>query len=80
MKVKIRLFASLADRAGGSELELELAQGITAGDLWEAVCRECPALRGAPRPLVALDLEYVPADRPIGGSEEIALLPPVSGG
>jgi molybdopterin converting factor subunit 1 len=80
MKIRIRLFASLADRAGGSELSVELPEGITAGELWEAVCREYPALRGGPRPLIAVDLEYVSADRKLDGSEEIALLPPVSGG
>jgi molybdopterin converting factor subunit 1 len=80
MRVRIRLFASLADRAGGRELSVELPEGITAGELWEALCRECPTLRGAPRPLVAVNLEYAPSDRALDGSEEIALLPPVSGG
>jgi molybdopterin synthase catalytic subunit len=80
MKVRLRLFASLADRAGGNELDLDLPEGTTAGELWEAACRQCPALQGAPRPLVAVDLEYAPEERVLTGESQIALLPPVSGG
>jgi molybdopterin converting factor subunit 1 len=80
VRLRLRLFASLTDRAGASELLLDLPEGTTVGELWEEACRQCPSLRGAPRPLVAVDLEYAPEEQVLSEGQEIALLPPVSGG
>jgi molybdopterin synthase catalytic subunit len=78
--LRIRLFASLADRAGTAELSLELPEGLTAGELWEQVAAAVPGLASAGRPLVAVNLEYAAPDRVLREDDAIALLPPVSGG
>lgn len=77
--VKVRLFAALRDLAGSSEVE---AEGATVGELVEALAArfgerfEAVARSGS----VIVDGERVDSDMGITGGEEVALLPPVSGG
>ena len=76
MRVAIRLFAGLRERAGIGSLELELPDGATVADVW-------PRLELGEEPsglLYAVNRDY--ADRAAGLSEgdEVALIPPVSGG
>jgi molybdopterin converting factor subunit 1 len=78
MRVTVRLFAGLRERAGAAEHELELAAGATAADVW-------PALAGrlGKRPegvLVAVNKRYVSDDASLSDGDEVALIPPVSGG
>jgi molybdopterin synthase catalytic subunit/molybdopterin converting factor small subunit len=76
MRVKVRLFAGLRERAGATERELELPNGSRVADVWDALGlgKEPPGL------LYAVDRAYVERDRPLAGGEEVALIPPVSGG
>jgi MoaE-MoaD fusion protein len=76
VRVAVRLFAGLRERAGVGALELDLPDGATVGDVW-------PRLDLGDEPsglLYALNRDY--ADRAVGLSEgdEVALIPPVSGG
>ena len=80
MKLTVQLFASLADRVGSRTLELDLPEGTTAGQLWPAATAAHPALAGGPRPLVAVNLEYAPPESVVREGDDVAFLPPVSGG
>ena len=76
MRVRVKLFAALRERAGGGERELELGDGATLGDVWSR-------LDLGPEPdglLYAVNREYADRDQPLGDGDEIALIPPVSGG
>jgi molybdopterin synthase catalytic subunit len=73
----VRLFAALRERTGAAQQELELPAGARAGDVWRAL----PEL-GAEPPgvLYAVNQEYVAADTELADGDELALIPPVSGG
>ena len=74
MRVTVKLFAGLRERAGWSERELDDV-GVV-GDVWGALGLgdEPPGL------LYAVNLEYAQKDRPLADGDEVALIPPVSGG
>jgi molybdopterin synthase catalytic subunit len=76
MLIRVRLFAQLRERAGRSELELELPDGARVSDALAAVGDLADGL-----PLVmAVNREYARADQALAASDELALVPPVSGG
>ena len=81
MDVTVRLFASLREHAGAGTLALRLGDGATVADAIAAL-RE-GALAGLPEnaPFVAaVAREYVERDHPLTEGDELALVPPVSGG
>ena len=72
--VKVRLFAGLRERAGWSERELDDVTRVE--DVW-------PALSLGPEPaglLYAVNKEYAKRDRELAEGDEVAVIPPVSGG
>ena len=76
MKVTVRLFAGLRERAGAGARELELAEGARAGDVWRAL-----DLGDEPDGLVyAVNRSYVERETALSEGDEVALIPPVSGG
>jgi molybdopterin converting factor subunit 1 len=80
-KAKVRLFARLSDLAGTRETEVELGEGLTAAGVYQALCTRFPALAGLENSLMyALNAEYVEPDHPVRDGDELALIPPVSGG
>jgi molybdopterin converting factor subunit 1 len=76
MHVRIRLFAMLRERAGTSELSLELPDGARVRDALAAV----EELAGGLPLVMAVNREYADADAPLAPGDELALIPPVSGG
>jgi len=80
-RVHIRLFATLRERAHTAQLERELPDGATVAEIWGALKREFPALAGHRDSVgFAVNQEYVDGDfRPRPG-DEVAFIPPVSGG
>jgi molybdopterin synthase catalytic subunit len=74
--VRVRLFAGLRERAGADELELELPEGAVVGDALE---RMRSLTEGVPV-VMAVNQEYANRDAPLHGGDEVALIPPVSGG
>jgi molybdopterin converting factor subunit 1 len=74
--VVVKLFAALRERAGTGERRLELADGATARDVWDALGLgdEPPGL------LYAVNKEYAQPDRALADGDEVAVIPPVSGG
>jgi MoaE-MoaD fusion protein len=78
--VSIRLFAGLRERAGSDRLEVELPDDARVADVLAAMA-STPV--GALRPrecVVAVNREYADADEPVRAGDEVALVPPVSGG
>jgi molybdopterin converting factor subunit 1 len=81
MRVTVRLFARLRDVAGTGELARELPGGATIGDLWRQLAREFPEFANYERSISsAVNADYARMDQVIGDGDEIAFLPPVSGG
>lgn len=78
MQVRIRLFAMLRERAGTSELELELPDGARVRDALAAP--PVAALADGLSLVLAVNREYADADAPLSPGDELALVPPVSGG
>lgn len=80
-KVRVKFFATLRDRAGRSELEVELAEGASVADLKTLLLERFPGLAGAlDSTLVAVNREYAWDGDHLPEGAEVALFPPVSGG
>ena len=76
VKVRVKLFAALREQAGTRERELELADGAGVGDVWGAL-----GLGAEPRGLVyAVNRSYVERETRLQDGDEVAVIPPVSGG
>jgi MoaE-MoaD fusion protein len=82
MRVSVRLFAILRERAGSDSVELDLPDGATVADALVSLA-ERPALGEALEGLpvrMAVNRDYADEDTPLGPGDELALVPPVSGG
>lgn len=76
VKVRVRLFAGLRERAGTGSLELELGDGSTVGDVWSFL-----DLGDEPAGLLyARNRAYVERTDVLASGDEVAVIPPVSGG
>jgi MoaE-MoaD fusion protein len=81
LRIKVRLFAMQRETAGMRELRLELPLGSTVEDAWAAVVEVVPALAPGRSSLrFAVNGDYSAPDRPLADGDEIAWIPPVSGG
>jgi molybdopterin synthase catalytic subunit len=74
--VRVRLFAGLRERAGRSEIELELPEGALVNDALVAVA---DLVEGVPV-VMAVNREYADEGDRLSPGDELALIPPVSGG
>jgi molybdopterin synthase catalytic subunit len=80
VRISVRLFAGLRERAGAERVEIELPEGASVGDLLVAM-GSTPVGELPPRScIVALNREYAREDEIVGAGDEVALVPPVSGG
>ena len=73
----VRLFASLRERAGASELTLELPDGSRVADALAELREVAPEGMSL---VMAVNREYAPEDQVLDAGDELALIPPVSGG
>jgi len=81
MFVTIRLFARLRELTGQSELARELPAGATARSVWDSLVREFPAVADYERTVsCAVNEEYARMTTTLNDGDEVAFLPPVSGG
>jgi len=81
MKIRIKLFASVREIIGQKELILEVPDGMTASALPQQLAAQYPRLRTLVSFLkVAVNQEYADGERVLAEGDEVALLPPVSGG
>ncbi len=81
MRLEVRLYAILRERAGADRVEVDLDDGATAADAMAAV-RRLPGLDVLERlPVrIAVNREYADPQQPLAAGDELALIPPVSGG
>jgi molybdopterin synthase catalytic subunit len=81
MKLNLRLFATLKERAGTSKLEIELPDSANVETLLSVLAAQAPALAPSLKTvLVAVNNDYAFLDQVLSPNDEIALFPPVSGG
>jgi molybdopterin converting factor subunit 1 len=76
VRIRVRLFAALRERAGMGENEMELPEGARAREVWEL-------LELGPEPAglaYAVNRQYVDRDHALSDGDELAIIPPVSGG
>ena len=81
MQVRLRFFASAREAMGRTELPFDVADGATVGDLLGRLRAEYPSFARLPREMmVSVNLEYRQPDHALGPGDEVAFIPPVSGG
>jgi len=81
MRVTVKLFARLRDLAGTSDREADVPAGATIADVWNETVRHHAALAPyAGSMSCARNLEYARFSTTVEDGDEIAFLPPVSGG
>jgi len=76
VRVSVRLFAGLRERAGADAVELELPDGARVADALDRLGE----LTGGTRVVMAVNREYADPGLPLHADDELALIPPVSGG
>jgi len=81
VRVTVRLFARLRDIAGAAEVRRELPPGATIRTVWAQLAGEFPGMAKYERSMSsALNADYARMDAEVHDGDEIAFLPPVSGG
>lgn len=81
MRVTVRLFARLKDLVGASELTRQVDTAASVATVWGDLVREFPALGPYTSSISgAVNAEYARMDAPVAEGDEVAFLPPVSGG
>ena len=81
MKVHLKLFAGVREIAGQDDVELDVDEGTTAGGLWERLLTDHPKLSGYTEIIqVAVNQDLVDRGIKLKADDEVAFLPPVSGG
>lgn len=77
MPIQVRFFASLRERLGRAEAEIDADSVVTVADVWTQVAG------GVAPPgnlLAAVNHEHVESDHPVSDGDEVAFFPPVTGG
>jgi len=81
MEIDVRYFAMIREIVGSAAERRRIAVGATTGDLFNGLIAEYPRLeRIQPVTMVMVNQEYVSRDHPLRDGDEVALIPPVSGG
>ena len=81
MRIRVKLFAIVKERAGVGELSLELPEGADVAPASAALKEKFPAVAAfLGRAAFAVNREYVDATTPLRDGDELAVIPPVSGG
>ena len=81
VRIRVRLFAMQRETAGMRELRVEVPLGATVDDAWSAVVEVVPALAPGRASLrFAVNGSYADPDTALNDGDEVACIPPVSGG
>ena len=81
MKVRAQFYAQLRDLVGNSEMDVDLAEGATVGDLLGQIYVQRPKLRPHDKSiLIGAGVEFVDRNYKLKPGEEISIMPPVQGG
>jgi molybdopterin converting factor subunit 1 len=77
----VRLFARLRELVGAGELQRDAPDGATVAAVWDVLAREYPTITPYAASIsCAVNAEYARMTTPVGDGDEVAFLPPVSGG
>jgi len=80
-RLRLKFFAILRERAGTAELSRDFPEGTTVGEIWAGLGNEIPGLAAhRDRIAFAVNQEYVMSDYRPRNDDEVAFIPPVSGG
>ena len=81
MRIRVLFFALLRDRAGVPETMLDLREGASVAEAAERLAEKFPAIAAfLARTAFAVNQSYVPKETRLSDGDELALIPPVSGG
>lgn len=81
MRIRVLFFGVLRDLTGQRECDIEMAEGATAAGLFDSFAARFPTLEQARKSItIARNHEFADPSTPLADGDEIALLPPVSGG
>ena len=81
MKVRVKCFAAAREIVGTGELVVDLPEGSTLTQLFDRIQGQFPRLQGlAGSLLFSVNREYASSDKRLAAEDEVALIPPVSGG
>jgi molybdopterin synthase catalytic subunit len=80
VRVHVRLFASYREAAGVGHIELDVPPGAKVRDAIAEIARRHPLIAEGRMVVIAKNREYVTPDEPLADGDEVALIPPVSGG
>lgn len=81
MEVEVRFFATLRDTVGAKEMRVEVPEGATVGTLLDRLASKFPGFDAHRRTLLtAVNLEFEGPEHGLRAGDEVALMPPVSGG
>jgi MoaD family protein len=81
MKVRAQFYAQLRDLVGSREIDVDLAEGATVGDLLGQIYAQHPLLRPHEKSiLIGAGVEFVDRNYKLKPGEEISIMPPVQGG
>lgn len=79
--MRVLFFAQTRDAAGASEIELKISGGVSVGEFWSRLIAVQPRLAAfRPTTRLARNGEYTGAETVFADTDEVALIPPVSGG
>lgn len=77
MSVQVKFLAAMRERMGRSDDTVEVDSGVTVADVWAQVAGDQPL---PPSTLIAVNMEYTDVRHEVKDGDEIAFLPPVTGG
>ncbi|MFN8496569.1 MAG: molybdopterin converting factor subunit 1 [Anaerolineae bacterium] len=77
--LRVYFFAMHREAVGARDMTIAVPDGSTVGDVWELLRERYPKLRTA-RPAAAVNQDYAEPDTVVHDGDEIAFIPPVSGG
>jgi molybdopterin converting factor small subunit len=81
MNIRVQFYAQLRDLAGASELDVDLLEKATVGDLLAKIYGRIPALRSRDKSiLIGAGVEFVDRNYQLKPDDVISIMPPVQGG